>query len=93
MNNHLIEQLLTILPVETDTDGWSVLTDKRSCTLYASRGNAALTVSGVESFKLEGDIMIARTHKTGTYAIALDTIFSVSLDETSSRDRRAGFST
>ena len=53
-------------------DGWMILPDGRSITLYVAADGATLTVSRVQAVRLDGQLVHAKTHKGEHYIVALE---------------------
>ena len=72
-------------------DGWMILPDGRSITLYVAADGATLTVSPVQALRLEGQLVHAKTHKGERYIVALEDAYAGSVDAPSSVAKKAGF--
>lgn len=74
-----------------DKEGWSVLTEGRTLTLYVSHDGASLTVSRIEAVLVKGGLVRARTVKGETFFLALDDVFCAAAEAPPAQGRRAGF--
>jgi hypothetical protein len=75
-----------------DKDGFHVMPDGGSLTLYVAHDGASLSVSRIEAVKLEGELVYARTQKRETFAVVRSDIFAVAAEGASGQPaRRAGF--
>ena len=72
-------------------DGWMILPDGRSITLYVAADGATLTVSRVQALRLEGQLVHAKTHKGEHYIVALEDAYAGSVDAPSGVAKKAGF--
>lgn len=90
------EQLFGILKTagaKAAQDGYHVLPDGATLTLYVAKGGASLNVSKIDSIKVDGAMVLARTKKE-LFFVAKDDVFGASLETTTqagSPARRAGF--
>ena len=89
------EQLQAILKsaqAKTEKDGFAVLPEGTTATLYASHGGVGLTILRVEATKLEGPMLTARTTKRETYTLEVADVFAVAVEGNGpGPTRRAGF--
>jgi hypothetical protein len=72
-------------------DGWMILPDGRSLTLYVAADGATLTVARVQAVRLEGQLVHARTNKGEHYIVALEDAYAGSVDAPSGVAKKAGF--
>jgi hypothetical protein len=72
-------------------EGWMILPDGRSLTLYVAADGATLTVSRVHGMRLEGQLVHARTSKGEHYIVALEDAYAGSVDAPSGGTKKAGF--
>jgi hypothetical protein len=92
MTESQLHTVLKTLKVTAEKDGTSKLPDESSLTLYVAHAGAALTVSKVDSVKIDGDLVQARTAKKETFVVALSDIFAVAAENGATASRRtAGF--
>jgi hypothetical protein len=73
-------------------ESWLALPEGATLTLYAAHDGVSLTVPRVESVKLDGEIVYARTAKRETFAIGRADLFAVAMEGAVGQPvRRAGF--
>jgi len=72
-------------------EGWMILPDGRSITLYVASSGATLSVSRVQGVRLDGQLLHARTNKGEHYIMALVDAYAGSVDAPSSATKKAGF--
>jgi hypothetical protein len=77
---------------KTEKDGYLALPEGSTLTFYVSHDGAMLTVGRVESVRVDGELVFARTAKRETYALARSDVFAVASEGTQGQPaRRAGF--
>jgi S-adenosylmethionine hydrolase len=75
-----------------DKDGFMIMPDGGSLTLYVSHDGASLSVSRIEAVKQDGELVYARTQKRETFAFVRSDIFAVAAEGGGGQPaRRAGF--
>jgi hypothetical protein len=75
-----------------DKDGFHVMPDGGSLTLYISHDGASLSVPRIEAVKIEGELVYARTQKRETFAVVRSDVYAVAAEGASGQPaRRAGF--
>ncbi len=63
-----------------------------SLTLYLAHAGVTLTVSRVETVRVSGDLVLAKTLKGEAYSVAREDVFAVAADASPGQaSRRAGF--
>jgi len=86
------EAILKNAQAKGDKDGFHVMPDGGSLTLYVAHGGASLSVSRIEAVKVEGELVYARTQKRETFAVVRTDIYAVAAEGASGQPaRRAGF--
>jgi hypothetical protein len=84
--------LLAVAEAKKQDQGFLALPDGRSLTLYVATGNATLSISRVQTVKLEGTLVHARTNKGEHYVVALEDVYAGSVDTPAgATTKRAGF--
>jgi hypothetical protein len=76
-----------------DKEGWEVLPEGASLTLYLAHDGATLNVNRVESIRKDGELVYAKTKKDVFYVARAD-IFAIAIEGSSTpgqTPRRAGF--
>jgi hypothetical protein len=91
MTQEHLTALLSAGEATKNADGWMVLPESRSLTLYLASGSSTLSISRVQTLKQEGTLLHARTTKGEVYIVALSDAFAGSLDAPSSGTKKAGF--
>ena len=78
---------------KADKEGFHVLPEGTTATLYVSHNGVGLTVSKVDAIKkLDGGMVQARTTKRETYVVEIGDLFAVALEGAQGAPaRRAGF--
>jgi len=92
MTETQLQSVLKTLKVTSEKDGTSKLPEESHLTLYVSHSGASLTVSKVDSLKVDGELVQARTTKKEMFVVALSDIFAVQSETANTTSRRtAGF--
>jgi hypothetical protein len=94
MTGEHLEAILKNAQAKGEKDGFAVLPDGTSMTLYVAHDGVSLTISRAEAIRVEGDLVHARTAKGERYSIARGDLFAVAIDGATSGGapvRRAGF--
>jgi hypothetical protein len=91
MTHEHLAALLSAGEATKNADGWMVLPESRSLTLYVASGNSTLGISRVQTLKQDGALLQARTTKGELYIVALSDAYAGSLDAPSSGTKKAGF--
>ena len=74
-----------------DDQGQLALPVGKLLTLYVASGSATLSVSRIESARLEHALIHARTKKGETFVLAMEDVFAGAVEESQSSERKAGF--
>jgi hypothetical protein len=90
------EQLQAIFKnaqAKADKEGFTLLPEGTTATLYGSHGGVGITISRVEAVKAEGGLLTARTSKRETYMLEVADVFAIALEGTAGGGprRTAGF--
>ena len=91
MNQEQLSSILDQLSAKVDKDGWSLLADGRSLSLYVAHGGVQLTVGRVEAVMVKAGSLRVRTAKGEVYYLALDDVFAASVDAAPAQARKTGF--
>ena len=94
MTGEHLESILKSAQSKNEKDGYAVLPDGASLTLYLAHDGVSLTVPRVEAVKIDGELVYTRTAKGERYAIARGDLFAVAIDGSvggGQPARRAGF--
>ena len=90
------EQLFAVLKAANakadSKDGYHVLPDGATLSLYVAKGGASLNVSKIEAIKVDGAMVLAKTKKE-LFFVAREDVFGASLESPAPGQpaRRAGF--
>jgi len=92
MTETQLQSVLKQLKVTADKDGTSRLPEDSQLTLYVSHTGGTLTVAKVDSVRIDGELVQARTTKKDMFIVALSDIFAVQSETEKTTSRRtAGF--
>jgi hypothetical protein len=94
MNSEQLDAILKTAHAKEDKEGWRVLPESGTLTLYLAHDGASLTLPRIEALRTEGDILYARTPKRELYAVVRVDVYAIALDATAAAGqavRRAGF--
>jgi len=84
--------LLSVAEAKKADQGFMALPDGRALTLYVASGGATLSIARVQTVKVEGALVHARTNKGEHYVVALEDIYCGSVDTPmGATAKRAGF--
>jgi hypothetical protein len=84
--------LLAVAEAKKQDQGFLSLPEGRSLTLYLAAGSSTLSIARVQTLKLEGALIHARTNKGEHYVVALEDVYAGSVDTpTASTAKKAGF--
>jgi hypothetical protein len=77
---------------KADKDGFLILPEGTTATLYVSHNGVGLSVPKVDAVRVEKGLLHARTAKKETFSLELGDVYAVALEGTQgSPPRRAGF--
>ena len=93
MTGDHLDAILKTSHAKTDKEGWHTLPEGGTLTLYVAFNGASLTVPRVESLRVDGELLYARSAKRELFALARADVFAVALEAsvTGQPVRRAGF--
>jgi hypothetical protein len=83
--------LLSAADAKKTDDGWVALPEGRGLTLYVGLNGATLTVQRIQTLKIEGPLLHARTNKSEHFVLALTDAYAGSVDAPSGVSKKAGF--
>jgi hypothetical protein len=91
MTQDHLSALYTAAEAKKGEEGWLILPDGRSLTLYVAADGATLTVSRIQTLRLDGQLLHAKTNKGEHYIVALEDAYAGSVDAPSGVAKKAGF--
>ena len=91
MTEEHLSALLSAAEAKKDDKGWVGAADGRLFTLYVASGGAGLTVGRVESMKVDGKLVHARTNRGEMYVLSLGDIYAGAIEGPTATSRKAGF--
>ena len=94
MTGEHFETILKNAQAKGEKDGFAVLPDGTSLTLYIAHDGVSLTIARVEAVRVEGELVHARTAKGERYTLARGDLFAVAVEGAVTGGapvRRAGF--
>jgi hypothetical protein len=93
MSAEHIDVILKTAGSKPDKEGWCPLGEGSTMTIYLASNGATLTIARIESVKLDGDMVFARTPKREMFLFSRKDIFAIALDggAVGQPARRAGF--
>jgi hypothetical protein len=75
-----------------DKDGFVVMPEGTSLTLYVAHDGATLSVTRIEAVRVDGELVLARTQKRETYTVVRSDVFAAMTEGVQGQPaRRAGF--
>jgi len=91
MTQEHLAALLSAGEATKNAEGWMVLPEGRSLTLYVASGSSSLNIGRVQAMKHDGTLLHARTTKGELYLVALVDAYAGSVDAPSGTTKKAGF--
>ena len=91
MTNEQLNTVLSMLPVVKGDDGWFKTERDQFLSLYAAHDGVPLTISRVETVKVEGHLIRANSHRGEQYVLVLEDLFALGSEAPSAAARKAGF--
>jgi hypothetical protein len=92
MTRDQIEAILKTAQAKLDKESGYVLPEGSNVTLHVAHDGASLAFGKLETLKIDGDLLYAKSAKQ-TIAIVVSDVFAVSVEGVGSQPRRAaGFS-
>jgi hypothetical protein len=92
MTGEHLEAILKNAQAKAEKDGYTVVPEGATLTLYAAHDGVPLMVSRVEAIKTDGDLLYARTARRETFSLSRGDLFAVALEGAVGQPaRRAGF--
>ncbi len=94
MTEGMLHAILAEAQAKAGKEGDQALPEGRRLTLYAAHDGVGLTVTKLESLKLEAGIIRARNDKGETFLLSLEDVFAAATESGGSggsSGRKAGF--
>jgi hypothetical protein len=91
MTEDHLTAIIKAAQAKKDDQGWWVTQEARHVTLYVSASGSSLTVSRIESLRLDGALVRAKSVRGEEYLLALEDIFAGAVEPQAQGGRRAGF--
>jgi hypothetical protein len=93
MTQDQLDAVLKQLSAKADKEGWWAMPEGSLLTIHVAHDGAQLAVQRIESLRVEGAIVIARTHHKELNCFVRDDVFALASDgATGEKGRnRAGF--
>jgi hypothetical protein len=92
MTGEQLDAILKNAQAKAEKDGYTVVPEGATLTLYVAHAGVPLMVSRVEALKSDGDLLYARTGRRETFSLSRADLFAVALEGAVGQPpRRAGF--
>lgn len=91
MTEEHLNALLAAGDAKKDDQGSMRPAEGRTWTLYVASGSASLTVSKVETLRVDRDLLHAKTGKGELFILSLKDVYAGAIDAPSGGGRKAGF--
>jgi hypothetical protein len=86
-----LSAILAAAEAKKDDKGWSKAKEGRLLTLYIANNGVSLSVARIQTVRLEGKLVHARSVKDETFILCLDDIFAGAVEAPVASGRKAGF--
>ena len=90
MTGDQLGALLKLAEAAKADDGWSSL-GQHTLTLHTAYNGASLSLARIESVKLAGTLLLAKSQRGETHVVILDNIFGGTIEPSRETGRKAGF--
>jgi hypothetical protein len=90
MTGDQLRALLELAEATKADDGWSSL-GQHMLTLHTAFNGASLSLARIESVKVSGSLLLAKSQRGETHVIILDNIFGGTIEPSREAGRKAGF--
>ncbi len=92
MTQDQLDAILKQLSAKTDKEGWWTMPEGSLLTIHVAHDGAQMAVQRIESLRVEGVIVTARTHRKELNCFVRDDVFALTSDGVSGeKGRRPGF--
>ena len=90
MTGDQLAALFKLAEATKGDDGWSNL-GKHMLTLHTAFNGASLSIARIESVKLSGALLLAKSQRGETHVVILENIFGGTIEPSRETGRKAGF--
>ncbi len=90
MTGDQLGALLKLAEATKAEDGWSSL-GQNTLTLHTAFNGAPLSVARIESVKVSGSLLLAKSARGETHVVVVDNIFGGTIEPSRETGRKAGF--
>ena len=90
MTGDQLGALLKLAEATKADDGWSAL-GQHTLTLHTAYNGASLSLARIDSIKVQGAMLYAKTARGEIHVVILDNIFGGSIEPSKETGRKAGF--
>jgi hypothetical protein len=90
MTNDQLGALLKLAEAAKADDGWSSL-GQNTMTLHTAFNGASLSIARIQSLKVAGSLLLAKSARGETHVVILDNIFGGTIEPSRETGRKAGF--
>jgi len=90
MTSEQIASLLELAEASKTADAWLSL-ETHTLTLHAAFNGASLSLSRIQSLKLVGPLIYAKTSRGEIHVVRLEDVFAGSIEPSREKERKAGF--
>ncbi len=91
MTEDHLTAIIKAAQAKKNDQGWWVTQEGRHVTLYVSAAGTSLTVSRIESLRVDGSLVRAKSVRGEEYILALEDVFAGAVEPMAQGGRRAGF--
>jgi hypothetical protein len=90
MTGDQLGALLKLAEATKADDGWSSL-GQHTLTLHTAFNGAALSLARIESVKVAGSLLLAKSSRGEIHVVIMDNLFGGSIEPSRETGRKAGF--
>jgi hypothetical protein len=90
MTGDQLGALLKLAEATKADDGWSNL-GQHTLTLHTAYNGAALSLARIESVKISGTLLLAKSSRGEIHVVIIDNLFGGSIEPSRETGRKAGF--
>ena len=89
MTQEQLDAILKQWAAKADKEGWWTMPEGSLLTIHVAHEGAQLSVQRIESLRVEGEIILARTHRKELTCFVRDDVFALASDGTTGEKGRA----